>query len=162
MSGDRGGSTASTTSTSNYDQRMVLDGGSIGVTSSSGNSVVLTDNGAVSNALRFALDAAGLANNTSMGSLAFASKSSDQALQFAEAVGSDAMASVGTANTQAIGFAGKVLELGAQVLAQGQAAQGQQADYLATAYTDAKGTKDVLVAGALLIGGVVAISFLRK
>lgn len=51
--------------------------------------------------------------------------------------------------------AGKVVDRGVEL----QEAQGIQ---LSTAYTDAKGTKDVLVIGALLVGGVAIAYMLKK
>lgn len=162
MSGDSGGSTASTTSSTSYDQRMVLDGGSIGVTGSSGNVVNMLDAGAIANAFQYATNAGGLANNASMGALEYASKAGAQAMESVGNANTQAITFAGNNNAAALQFAGRVLDLGAAVLDRGQAFQGQQASYLDAAYTDAKGTKDVLVAGALLIGGVVAISFLRK
>jgi hypothetical protein len=110
MSMDSGGSSESTTQTSSTDNRMVLDGGSIGVTSASENTINVLDGGAV----KGALDLAALV----------------------------------------VAGSGAVVERGVQV-------QEQQAAYLSQAYTDAKGSKDVLVVGGLLVGAV-AIAFILK
>lgn len=121
--GDSGGESSSSNQTTSQDQRMVLDGGSIGVTGSSGNSVSINtlDAGAVKGALDLAgpivTTALALASNVAMG-------------------------------------AGKVLDRGVGI-------QEQQGAQLAAAYTDAKGQKDILIVGALLIGGV-AIAFILK
>ncbi len=103
-------SSSSTTQTSSTDNRMVLDGGSIGVTSASGNTINVLDGQAV----KGALDLAALV----------------------------------------VAGAGTVVDRGVQV----QEAQGAQ---LAAAYQDAKGQKDVLIVGALLVGSI-AIAFILK
>lgn len=114
MSMDSGGETSSSTQTSSTDNRMVLDGGSIGVTSASGTTINSLDGGAV----KGALDLAALI------------------VTGAGAVMSDSVKN--QANVQEA-----------------------TANNLAAAYTDSKGTKDVLVIGAMLIGGV-AIAFILK
>lgn len=108
MSG--GGSSSSSTSTTSNDNRMVLDGGSIGITSADNNTIQLLDAGAVSGALE---------------------------------------------------LAAKVIESGSKAIDQGVKIQEQQGVQLTEAYTDAKGTKDVLVIGGLLVGAV-AIAYILK
>lgn len=110
MSG--GSKSTSSTATTSQDQRQVLDGGSIGLSGSSGNVLEINT-----------LDAGAIA--------------------------------------AAFEFGGKVFDVGAKVLDSGVQVQEQQGQQLAAAYTDAKGSKDVLIIGALLVGAV-SIAFILK
>lgn len=110
MSG--GGKSSSSQTSTSQDQRQVLDGGAIGLSGSSGNTLEITT-----------LDAGAIA--------------------------------------AAFDFGGKVFEAGSKVLESGVKVQEQQGQQLSQAYTDAKGTKDVLVIGALLVGAV-SIAFILK
>lgn len=121
-----GGDSDSTSNnaTTNQDQRMVLDGGSVGVTDSSGNAVTINtlDAGAVKGALDLVLPVV------------------TQALALA--------------STVAVG-AGQVMDKGVTI----QETQGKQ---LADAYADAKGQKDILVTGGLLVGTALVAYMLKK
>lgn len=145
-----GGSSSSKNQTSNTDNRMVLDGGAIGMSGfrnwanagavslneSSGNTINVVDPGAVSGALDLATEAV-------QDSLSVVKDSFLESISLVKSLASDFMQSTADQGSGLVQF---------------QEAQGAQ---LAAAYTDSKGTKDVLVIGALLIGGV-AIAFILK
>lgn len=61
----------------------------------------------------------------------------------------------------ALELAGQVIQGAGHFVEQGVQVQEQQAAQVAAAYTDARGTKDVLVIGALLVGAV-SIAFILK
>ncbi|XQU67512.1 hypothetical protein OJJOAM_000243 [Cupriavidus sp. H18C1] len=86
-------SSSTSASTQNYDQRMVVDGGSIGI-NGDGNRISMTDGGAV----RDALDFAGTANALSV---ALASVATDRALDSSD----NALRTIGIGNAQALDFA---------------------------------------------------------
>jgi len=211
MSLDSGGSTASTTSNQSADNRMVLDGGSIGVTSAEGTTLNILDAGAIQGALDvaarsiagsvlnssattdiagYALDVAGsivsgsgagtkqafdlaslVASNAGAGteqafavaeSVATGSRAdASGALDLAALVASAAGGSTASAIKGALDLATLVATGAGTVLDRGVQSQERQADDLASAYTDAKGNKDVLVVGGLLIGAV-AIAYILK
>lgn len=131
-----GGSSSSSSSnqTSNVDKRQVVDGQGIGVSSDS-STVSVTNNSLDGNAIGKAFD--------------FASSNDIAA---------------GKSVEQVLNLAGHFLDTGAQLLDKQSAVLNQQGQMVAAAYQDAKGqTQDnkYLIAGALAVVGVVAVSSLR-
>jgi len=185
-------SSSTSASTQNYDQRMVVDGGSIGI-NGSGNRITMTDGGAV----RDALDFAGTANALS---LAVASTTTDRALDSADRAMQLVTTSTENAyrsTADALGFAGDALgktidigKRGLEISAEQQrinadgllSGMGKLIDFakdtastarqvsenaqsnVAAAYSNVQEISTgqrFLVAGALAIAGVVAVSKMK-
>jgi hypothetical protein len=159
-----GGSSSSETSTTTTDGRLVLDGGSIG-TSAPGTAQGLTAV-ALSGDMRSSqlhmemLDAGAIdgAFRVVDGMLVSGAAMVEDLLSSSADIFSDLIASN---NAMVRDFHAKSIEVQESQGALIADAYSNSDQTIATAYTDSKGTKDVLVIGALLIGGV-AIAFMLK
>lgn len=136
-----GGSSKSSTKTSSTDARQVLDGGSIGTTASPGAAQGNT-------AVALTSSTGNTVTVTDAGISAAALESVNKVVESTNAL---IKAAIEDANNLVKDITGDTNQF-----------QETQGAVLATAYTDSKGTKDVLVIGALLIGGVAIAYMLRK
>ena len=141
-----GGGSSSSNTTTNVDKRQVVDAGGIGV-SSDKSTVSVTNQSMDGGAVAGALDTV---KATTKDVLEYAAKNDLAA---------------GSSAAQVLNLAGQVISTGADLLDKQSAGLQQQGAALASAYQDAKGqTADnkYLIAGALAVVGVVAVSSLRK
>lgn len=174
-------SSSTSASTQNYDQRMVVDGGSIGI-NGDGNRITMTDGGAV----RDALDFAGSANALSV---ALASTATDRALDSADMAMQLVTTSTENAyksTADAMGFAkdglklnleqsrinadgllsgmGKLIDFAKDTASTARQVSENAQSNVAAAYSNVQEISTgqrFLVAGALAIAGVVAVSKMK-